>query len=1123
MDHGDMRRRARTTVCVLLAALFGALAQAGTAAATSDTVVGFDDLAAGTVVGTQYASSDLEFGFQKDLGLAVGAAGDCGPPAVQADALQTTPKDAELAACSGPTPGSDYRGTFGGLLGYRRGRVSLRVRTPTPGASLPLTLTLFDSAGAVVGSAVGTATGSWSTLTTTQSPPAQPARVAYFLVSAPIDPAISPAVAIDDVAFDQAGAPLSASPVPVSAQPGAPFGGPVATITDGDPTAAAGDYTATIDWGDGTSSAGTLAPGASAGEFVVSGTHTFAGAGALTAHVSVTKSTGTAAATDVPVTVGAGSGGSSGGGSPMASISVQGTPQPGGDVTISGAGTTPGAGTIISYDWDFNGDGKVDTSTGANPVAHFAFRPGVHVIGLTVTNSGGATSTSRFALAVPSTTAVIPPDDGGSGPCQTSWDLGRVHILAECIQTDPSGGYVIATRQLHLDGMTFVPRGGGYGVFHIATKKVLTIAGTETLLSGPVADLVLQNTPIGDVVIGGRDLTSDPIILASSSALGKSVPKVITSDDLHKTLLMSLGVGHSCSSDQIKKDPSCCPKAGETTACATVPGGFPLTGQVNVYLDDKGDALLDVQVGLDLKEVGFQATGAMEIVGNPQQGIVLGSLQFTIPQAGLASIFQVKNASFVYYFPGDPVPDRRDTWQAKATLVFGPLDQPNLAAELDFKHGQFNFASMLFTAPKGVGVPIYPGVLLNQLGGQVGVDPLRFGGTLGASIAEALELSLSFAYSEPTDTSLGFFGGQGKLSLDDDDIATLAADVYSDGYTDGKLAIDLHFPFSSDDPVVKVEGNIGFWDEPSSGRWEADGVVRLQLWIISAEVGGLVNDIGVAGCADVAGFGVQGRYRFADGHVDGGLFGFSNCTDQLAQYKETPVSQHTGGFVSRRRAPTATIAVAGGALGEELRIGAASGTPAVTISGPGGAHYVVAPTGKSVTTVPGALIAALAPDGQHLLVLLRHPQAGRWTVTAAPGAPAITTVERAGDLPPAVITASARPLRGRTWALRYRIADHVAGTRVQFVERGRDSTHVIGTTSVPAGTLRFVPEDALGRGRRIVALLQTSSGDPLRTISVGSYRAPGALRGGTVRGLRILRRGASQALVSWAAVAGARS
>jgi Bacterial Ig-like domain len=59
------------------------------------------------------------------------------------------------------------------------------------------------------------------------------------------------------------------------------FSGPVASFTDGDPSATASDFTdVTIYWGDGTpATAGTISQPAGGTAFVVSGTHTYANAG----------------------------------------------------------------------------------------------------------------------------------------------------------------------------------------------------------------------------------------------------------------------------------------------------------------------------------------------------------------------------------------------------------------------------------------------------------------------------------------------------------------------------------------------------------------------------------------------------------------------------------------------------------------------------------------------------------------------------------------------------------------------------------------------------------------------------------------------------------------------------
>jgi PKD repeat protein len=831
---------------------------------------------------------------------------------------------------------------------------------------------------------------------------------------------------------------------------------------------------------------------------------------------------------------------------PNASVSLlTANPHAGNLISFSGAGSTAGSGHIIAYNWGFDNN-NTTTSTGTNPVAHWIFKPGFHTVTLTVTNSDGQHSTTHLGFTNAPPPISLPQPDGGQGDCQPTYDDGDVHIVADCIQTLSGGGYVIQTQQLLLNGMVLAPAGGGYGIFKILPFKNLGV-GSGTNLTGPVSDIQLLNTPIGDVTFGSQDLTSNPMELTFQAFHPPTVlhfqhdrrtraddrgPRAKAAGANSKTLLMTIGVAKACSGNTVK--PGCCPPPGPTSACATLPGGFPLTGTVNIYKTGNGDSLFDVNVGLDLSAVNFQATGSLEIQADPVNGINLNSLQFTIPQAGLANIFQVQNASFTYYFPSDPDPSKRDSWQAKGTIVFGPLSQPSLAGELDFKQGQFQKASMLFTAPSGTGIPIYPGILLNQIGATVGVNPFEFGGQLGASIATQLELSLAFLYQEPTDTQLGFFGGQGQLSFRGDKIATLAADVYSDGYTDAALDIDLHFPFDSTSPVVSVTGHIGFWDEPSSGRWEADGSVGFKLWVISAEVAALVNNNYIAGCADIAGFGVQGRYSFIDNSIDGGFFGFSNCTDQLKQYKQTPVTPHTGGFVSsaadvsgNRRLTAAdtrgggTVRLPGGTSGQELLIDSASGTPVVTIYTPDHKVYTTPVSPGQISTVGGEFIAAIAPNTHQVIVFLRHPHGGLYNIQPTSSSAPITSVAAARDVPPAVLHVKIKHRRGRRLLLKYKIKNFVHGTQIQFVARGPDSTSVIGTARNARGTIKFVPQDAIGRHRKIYAYLRSSSGAPLRTMLVGSFLAPPAIRPGRIARAHFSR-GAGDAVLSWSSAPGTR-
>ena len=328
--------------------------------------------------------------------------------------------------------------------------------------------------------------------------------------------------------------------------------------------------------------------------------------------------------------------------------------------------------------------------------------------------------------------------------------------------------------------------------------------------------------------------------------------------------------------------------------------------------------------------------------------IELQSLKFEIGEAALKPIFKIKGASFEYLLPLlSEEASKADTWQAKGTITFGE-EVAQLKAEMAFTKGNFHKAAMSLKIKPGV--PIYAGVFLNEIGATLAVEPLEFGGSLGANIAEVLELELEFRYREQTEKELGYFGGEGRLSFKENKIASLAADVYSDGYVDAALKVQLSLPFGSKSPVAEVRGGLSFWDEPNhqpEALWQVQGEAYVKIWILEAEALVLVNNEYVAGCAAFNGLGGQGHYSFKDGGVGGAFFAFSNCSDQLKEFKEKPATKHSGGFVKeeslrfageirRRRGATAaaggeseTFNLPGGTQGQELRITSTSGSPVV--------------------------------------------------------------------------------------------------------------------------------------------------------------------------------------------------
>jgi hypothetical protein len=193
----------------------------------------------------------------------------------------------------------------------------------------------------------------------------------------------------------------------------------------------------------------------------------------------------------------------------------------------------------------------------------------------------------------------------------------------------------------------------------------------------------------------------------------------------------------------------------------------------------------------------------------------------------------------------------------------------------------------------------------------------------------------------------------------------------------------------------------------------------------------------------------------------------------------------------------------------------------VTLSGPGGQTYTTPSTAGHLVTIPGQFMSAVAPDPHQVLVLLHHPKGGTWHVQSAAGSPPVAKLEFAEDVAPATVKVGLRRGHGHRWSLAYRIGHFVAGTKVQFVERGSDSTHVLGTVGKARGTLSFSPREALGRSRKIYAYLLNNEGATVRELTVGHFTAPGAFRPGRPRNVRIVRHGTSAA-ITWSPVAGAR-
>ena len=142
-------------------------------------------------------------------------------------------------------------------------------------------------------------------------------------------------------------------------------------------------------------------------------------------------------------------------------------------------------------------------------------------------------------------------------------------------------------------------------------------------------------------------------------------------------------------------------------------------------------------------------------------------------------------------------------------------------------------------------------------------------------------------------------------------------------------------------------------------------------------------------------------------------------------------------------------------------------------------------------------------------VVVKHPAAGRWTLTNLGPVP-IRQIREAYGLPKPVVHAHVSG-RGQSRTLTWQLHP-LPGQKVEFAEYGTDVRHLITTTAKATGKIRFTPQTGPAGHRRIVAIVE-QYGLP-RDPHVASFRAPGPPRPAKVTRLKLTRRGGSLR-VSW--------
>jgi hypothetical protein len=257
---------------------------------------------------------------------------------------------------------------------------------------------------------------------------------------------------------------------------------------------------------------------------------------------------------------------------------------------------------------------------------------------------------------------------------------------------------------------------------------------------------------------------------------------------------------------------------------------------------------------------------------------------------------------------------------------------------------------------------------------------------------------------------------------------------------------------------------------------------------------GILSSKGIAGCV-----GVYGYYVGAGATWDFDFDAFTGC--DLAPYREVkPARVRAAGTLTNTTLPRGLRSAA-------WEVVADGGPTGVTLTGPGGQTITVSRAEPFVQK--GSLFAQLREDGTTF-VLVDKPAAGTWKL-ADDGTAPVRSVREARGLPRAAAKATVSG-RGRSRVLTWKVP-RITGQRVTFVESGKDVRSVITKTTAARGAVHFRPADGPAGRRKIIAMIE-QNGVPRTNVTAGSYRAPGMLKPGKPRKLKITRRG-SRLVVSW--------
>jgi hypothetical protein len=794
-----------------------------------------------------------------------------------------------------------------------------------------------------------------------------------------------------------------------------------------------------------------------------------------------------------------------------------------------------GAGQIVKYAWDTNGDGSFDLpcGVGANRGAtssavSIAFAsPGQHTVGVQVTDSTGHVGTATTTVNVKANEATNAGKLVGNVVDCENPGANNAPDRADCVKTFAFGIIEVNSRGEAADCFRITSQSLASKVARTLqgvpgkSKKLVQVYHAE--IDGPIAINGLY-VPVPERQHSAYDTFDSTIGLGNHQTLFGT----------YKTLPVNLNL-------TVDPDKHGYFKVADVALSGAIPsiGGLkPDAGVTLGFVNHK----TEVDFHLKLPKIfkfgnGDDAEASATFFMSNEDGLVFDGGQLGPVDVFLGPMI-VRKLQLAY----SKSKTGHVMWSGGAILQLLDtglgLDAAPPPPDKGFglKDGQFDHAGVGVIFPLAAQPQLFPGLFLTHIDISLGRSPLRFTGSAGLSAAHVMDMDGEvFVVFASNGEPYEFPDQSGDLQpLAGRDVTSFAIAVGGTGSLDvpviGKIPLadgflfyeypsffEISGGFKFEVSFLRIDGGVHGFVDGSSGKWDYDMGVkaclnRLEIWEVSLDgvclsVGGVISSKGLGFCGVVpvpTPFGaipvdVGAGYAWGDSFPDLMVF---DC--DYGPWKESVEEA-----LRTLQAGVDTVTLPGGPAAM-IRVLGVGGTPDVTLTGPGG---------KTISTASPAVDKNIAvvklADANETLIAFRNPAGGRWTVTPVGSVPVASIATSAGLLPPRI---TARVVgAGGTRTLVYTLANAKDAT-VTFAELGRGSFRELGKASAAKGRLRFTPATGPAGKRQIVAEV-TRNGSPVRKLVVTTYVAPGPA------GLRppephVVRRGGAL-IVGWHAVPGA--